>query len=124
MMKLSETQYSRKLVNFDHFYAPPCERDASWRTLERCRCRRISFCPVAQDTQLPRDDEERRLIAIFDDCRAEEHAAADQLLHPGHSLLYPAYMRLVDALRVIRLKCNEQRLAVRAHREKTRDEGK
>ena len=79
---------------------------------------------MAQDAQLPRDDEERRLLAIFDDCRAEEHAAADQLLHPGHSLLYPGYMRLVDALRVIRLKCNEQRRAVRAHREKMRDEGK
>jgi hypothetical protein len=73
-MKLSETQYSRKLVNFDHFYAPPCERDASWRTLERCRCRRISFCLVAPDTQLPRDDEERRLVAIVEGSYAVSRA--------------------------------------------------
>src|SRR3984893_15140375 len=56
------------------FYAPPCERDASWRTLERCRCRRISFCLVAPDTQLPRDDEERRLVAIVEGSYAVSRA--------------------------------------------------
>ena len=79
---------------------------------------------MAQDAQLPRDDEERRLLAIFEESRAKEHAASDQLLHPPHSLLYPAYMLLLDTLRAIRIECNEQRLAVRAYRKKMRDEGK
>jgi hypothetical protein len=79
---------------------------------------------MAQDAQLPQDDETRRLLAAFEACRARELAAADQLSKPRHSMLYPAYMRLADALGVVRLKCNEIRLAIRAHRKKMRDEGK
>ena len=80
--------------------------------------------PIAQDAQLPQDDEARRLLAAFEACRAKELAAANQLSKPLHSLLYPAYMRLADALGAVRLKCNEIRLAIRAHRKKMRDEGK
>ena len=50
------------------------------------------MCPVAQDTQLP-GDEERRLLAISEARSAEEHAVADQLLNQRHSLLYPAPTR-------------------------------
>ena len=82
------------------------------------------MCPIAQDAQLPQDDETRRLRAGFDACRAEELAAADQLLKPRHSMLYPAYTRLADALGAIRRKCNDIRLAIRAHRKEMRDEGK
>jgi len=35
------------------------------------------MCPIAQDAQLPHDDETRRLLAAFEACRAEELAAAD-----------------------------------------------
>jgi hypothetical protein len=42
--------------------------------------------------------EMRPLRAAFDACRADELAAADQLSKPRHSLLYPAYTRLLDAL--------------------------
>jgi hypothetical protein len=80
--------------------------------------------PMAQDAQLPRDDEERRLLAMSEACRAKELAAADQLSNPRHSMLYPAYRRLVDALETIRVKCNEIRLAIRAHRKKMRDQVK
>jgi hypothetical protein len=79
---------------------------------------------MLQDAQLLQDDETRRLLAALEACRAKELAAADQLSKPRHSMLYPAYMRLVDALGAIRLKCNEKRLALRAHRKKMRDEGK
>jgi hypothetical protein len=79
------------------------------------------MCPMAQDAQLPQDDESRRLLAAFEACRAEEHAAADQLSKPRHSLLYPAYTRLVNALGAVRTKCNDIRLAIRAHRKEMRD---
>jgi hypothetical protein len=82
------------------------------------------ICPVAQDTQLPRDDEERRLISDAEACRAKELAAADQLSHPRHSMLYPAYKRLADALGVIRLMCSEKTRAVWAYRKKMQDKGK
>jgi DNA primase catalytic subunit len=79
---------------------------------------------VVQDSKLPRDDEERRLIADYEACNREQLAAADQLSNPRHSMLYPAYKRLVDTLTAIRLKCNEKWFAVRAYRKKMRDEGK
>jgi hypothetical protein len=52
--------------------------------------------PLTQGIQ-PLREEKRRLLAISEDCRAQEHAAAHQLLRPPHSLLRPTYMRLVDA---------------------------
>ena len=82
------------------------------------------MCPIAQEAQLPQDDETRRLRAAFDACRADELAAADQLSKPRHSLLYPANTRLVDALGAVRLKCNDIRLAIRAHRKELRAKGK
>jgi hypothetical protein len=82
------------------------------------------MCPTAQDAQLPQDDETRRLLAAFEACRAEELAAADQLSKPRHSMLYPAYTRLVDALGAVRTKCNDIRLAIRTHRKEMRGEGK
>jgi hypothetical protein len=69
-------------------------------------------------------DEERRLLAISKECRAQEHAAAHQLLHPPHSLLHPAYMRLVDAYQSIRIECRKKWLAVKAHRKQMRDQGR
>jgi len=62
------------------------------------------MCPTAQDAQLPQDDETRRLLADFEACHAEELDAADQLSKPRHSMLYPAYRRLVDALGTVLLK--------------------
>jgi hypothetical protein len=80
--------------------------------------------PVVQDTTPPRDDEERRLIADYEACHTEKLAAADQLSNPRHSMLYPAYKRLVHTLAAIRLKCDEKWFAIRSHRKKMRDEGK
>jgi hypothetical protein len=79
---------------------------------------------VVQDTKLPPDDEERRLIADYEACHREKLAAADHLSNPRHRMLYPAYKRLVDTLAAIRLKCDEKWFAVRAHRKKMRDERK
>jgi hypothetical protein len=75
---------------------------------------------VAQDTQIPQD-EERRLLAISEECSAQEQAAAYQLLH-SHSLPYPAYMRLADAYQFLRIESKEKWLAVRTHRRKMRDD--
>src|ERR1019366_6611630 len=65
-----------------------------------------------------------RLVAAFEAGRANELAAAYQLSKPRHSMLYPAYTRLVDAFGAVRLKCNDIRLAIRAHRKELRDKGK
>jgi hypothetical protein len=74
---------------------------------------------VAQDTQI-QQDEERRLLSISLACSAQEHAAADQLLHPPFGMLHPAYMRLVDAYQSLRIECKEKWLAVRTYRRKMR----
>ena len=75
-------------------------------------------------TQDNPDNEERRLLADYEGCHTEKLAAADQLSNPRHSMLYPAYKRLVDTLTAIRLKCDEKWFAVGAHRKKMRDERK
>jgi hypothetical protein len=64
------------------------------------------------------------LLADYEACHRENLAAADQLPNPRHSILYPAYKRLVDMLAAIPLKCDEKWFAVRAHRKKMRDERK
>jgi hypothetical protein len=70
---------------------------------------------VTRDTTLPRDDEEYRLIAVYEASRAKEYAAAVQLLYPPPNLPHGAYMKLVGELQTIRKDCNDQMLAVRAH---------
>jgi hypothetical protein len=77
--------------------------------------------PMTRDTKLPRDDEEYRLIAIYEASRAKEHAAAVQLLYPSANLPHGAYMKLVSDLQIIRKDCNEQMLAVRARHNKMQD---
>jgi hypothetical protein len=74
------------------------------------------------DPQLARD-EDHRLLAEYESCHTEKLAAVDQLRNPRHSMLYPAFKRLVDMLEVIRVKCKDKWQAVRAHRKKMRDEG-
>jgi hypothetical protein len=68
--------------------------------------------------------EECRLLAISGACSAEEHAVADQLLNQRHSLLYPVYMRLVDAYQAIGSSASENDLQSATHRKTMRDEGK
>jgi len=70
------------------------------------------------DTNLPQDDEESRLLAVYATHRAKEHAAAHQVLHPTHSLPLRAYLELVGDLRILRTECNEKRRAIGAHRKK------
>jgi hypothetical protein len=75
---------------------------------------------MAQDTQI--HVEEHRLLAISEECIAQQRAAADQLLHPSHSLLYPEYIRLANAFRSIRIECKRKWLAFRAYQQKMRDD--
>ena len=76
---------------------------------------------MAQDAQIPQD-EERRLLTISEECRAQERALADQLSHPRHGMLYPAYKRLLDAYQATRIECKAKWLAVRTYQKKMRDD--
>jgi hypothetical protein len=80
------------------------------------------MCPVVQDTRLPPDDEERRLLAVSEECHAKELAAADELANPRRSMLYPTYRRLADALGVVRRECIEKWRTLRAYRKKRQDQ--
>ncbi len=70
----------------------------------------------------PRDEEEGRLSAAFEDCREKEHTAADEISHSRHSMLYPAYVILRDALQAIRAQCSKKYLALTTYRKKMRQE--
>jgi hypothetical protein len=76
---------------------------------------------VAQETKLPKD-EERRLITTSEECLAKQRVAADQLLHRGHSMLYPEAMRLANAFQSLRIECKKKWLALRAYQRKMRDD--
>jgi hypothetical protein len=76
---------------------------------------------VAQDNQIPQD-EEHRLRELSEKCHAQERVLADQLLHPGHSMLYPETMRLTNAFQSIRIECKKKWLAFRAYQKKMRDD--
>jgi len=51
----------------------------------------------------------------------KEIAATYQLLYPSHCLLHPEYMKLVAAVRALRMECIEEMLAIGAHRKKVGD---
>jgi hypothetical protein len=69
-----------------------------------------------------KDIEERRLLTISLACSAQEHVAADQLLHPRHDMLYPARIQLLDAYQSLRIESKEKWLALRAYRKKMRED--
>jgi hypothetical protein len=54
-------------------------------------------------------------------CSARERIAAEQLLHPLYSMLYPTYMQLADAYQFTRIECRKKWLAVATYRRKIRD---
>jgi hypothetical protein len=70
---------------------------------------------VTLNTTLPRHDEECRLFGVYEASNAKEHAAASRLLIPRQSLSNPAYRKLLNNLRAIRMECNENMLAIAAH---------
>jgi hypothetical protein len=74
------------------------------------------------DTKLPRDDEECRLLAVYEESSTKEHAAAVQFVYPRPDLSDGAYMKLLSDLQIIRKNCNEQMLAVRARHNKLLDQ--
>jgi hypothetical protein len=79
---------------------------------------------VRRACQVTQDNEERRLLALGEECHTEKLAASDKLSNPRRSLLYPTYMRLADELAAIKLKCHRIFLAIREHRRKReRDAG-
>ena len=75
---------------------------------------------MTRHTQLAQDDEEVRLLAVYEAARVREHAAAGRLLYPQDSLPRSAYLELVNNLQIIRKDCNEKMLAVHVHHNKTK----
>jgi len=69
-----------------------------------------------------RDEEECRLLAVAKACLSEESAAANALSQPSHSLVYSEYKRLLEALKTLRLKSQQSRIALRGHKHKMREE--
>jgi hypothetical protein len=65
---------------------------------------------------VPRDRKEDRLLESSASLDIEEKAAARELSHPSHSMLYPEYKRRAEALEAIRIKCAEKKRAIRAAR--------
>jgi hypothetical protein len=54
-------------------------------------------------------------LAIFEALRAEEKAAAEQILKPQRSMLFPAYRKLVEITEDARLRCIQARAEFRIH---------
>ena len=75
-----------------------------------------SHVSVLLHTKRSRDQEECRLFGAYEASSAKEHAAASKLLNPHHGLPHPAYIELLGDLRAIRTECNEDMLAIAAHR--------
>jgi hypothetical protein len=67
------------------------------------------------DARLPRNHEEYRLLALYEESRAKENAASSRLLYPDRKLACPEYMQLVADLRVMRTECDQKMLAVKAY---------
>ena len=70
---------------------------------------------MRSDPRLSRNEEERRLLAVYEECRAKEHAASSRLLYPDRKLAHEEYMQLVAELRVMRRECDQKMLAVKAY---------
>jgi hypothetical protein len=74
------------------------------------------------DPRLPRDDEENRLLALYEEARAKENAASSRLLYPDRKLPHTEYMQLVADLRVMRTECDQKMLAVKAYHSRRLDQ--
>jgi hypothetical protein len=67
------------------------------------------------DPRLSRNEAERGLLAVYEECRAKEHDASSRLLYPNRKLAHEEYMQLVAELRVMRTECDQKMLAVKAY---------
>jgi hypothetical protein len=74
------------------------------------------------ETKLPRDAEEVGMLESSATWHIEEKAAARQLSHPSHSMLYPEYKRLAEVLEALRVKCAQKRRAIWAYRQRSETE--
>jgi len=67
------------------------------------------------------DEEGHRLLASLNDCHAKQLDAAYQLSHPPTIMVYSEYVKAVDALAAVRLKCHGILQRLRAHRKNRQD---
>ena len=70
------------------------------------------------NTKLAQNEQGTRLFALYEAFSAKEIAVTCQLLYPASRLPHETYLKLEDALRIIRTECNDYRLAIGAHRKK------
>ena len=68
--------------------------------------------------RLPADDEERRLLASLTASQAQLLAATRELSNPTHSMLYPEYVALENALKLLRIEHQRRVLELRERRNK------
>jgi hypothetical protein len=74
---------------------------------------------MMKDERFPADDDEGRLLlAVLEDSHARHDIVAEQLRNPRQSLLYPAYQRLENVPEALRVKCDDARSALWAHRKR------
>jgi len=77
---------------------------------------------MRSDPRLSRNEEERGLLAVYEECRAKEHDASSRLLYPNRKLTHETYMQLVAELRVMRTECDQKMLAVKAYHSERLDQ--
>jgi hypothetical protein len=70
---------------------------------------------MKSDPRLSRNEEERVLVAAYEECRTKEHAASSRLLRPIRKLAHEEYMQLAAELRVMRTECDKKLLAVKSY---------
>jgi hypothetical protein len=79
---------------------------------------------VRKGTEVSPDHEERRLIGLLEECRADRISCALELSNPRQRLLHAAYARVSHALASIRSRCNKMTIAIGAHGKQMRDQRK
>jgi hypothetical protein len=71
---------------------------------------------------IPQNIEERELLTLLTDCQTEAEYAAYQLAHPRHSMFYPEFKELANALEALRIDYHKKSLAFRKCRIKKRNQ--
>jgi hypothetical protein len=70
---------------------------------------------MRSDERLSRNEEEHRLLTVYEEARVKEHDASSRLLYPARKCEHSEYMQLVAELRGMRRECDQKMLAFKAY---------